>query len=421
MVSKVVMPKASKASKAPKAPKARKAPKAPKATNTKAINAHPKATKKNSRDFAPDLPKYVALLSASKLANTTKVQNASRLGKLVDATGQPVTWTLGHCVESWASLRKVYGAENYRTLRTFVNLALSMLSNHAEEAGDMSATATRNAHACWTKLYAVVSPLALDHYETNEPTEKMKGSHVPWAELERVRDGLIKERPLGMDTLMLSVYTYLPPSRINFGSMRIYGQKGDAKPPPKPDTAEEKATPNFLAISRVGYTTRMAITISAFKNKSLRFPRCVRELPPPLVSLVERSLLAQPRDWLLVSPRTGEPWKDAGTFGLYMRGALKRIFGKPVTANSLRHAFATALDMNEMSPRDKDEAAAMMMTSGRQLERYRLKLPAPPPLGEKAARRAMLGGGTKTTGRERQLSRRYFGSKWEGVAKKGKA
>ena len=187
-----MMPKAAEAPKA--APKAAKA--AP-----KAAKAPPKAPK-SSRDFAPDLPKYVALLVASKLAETTKVQYESRLGKLVDATGRPVAWTLGHCVESWASLRQVYGAENYRTLRTFVNLALSMLSHHAEQAG-MPASAAREAHACWTKLYAVVSPLALEHYETNEPTEKMKGSHVPWAELERVRDRLIKDRPLAMDTLML--------------------------------------------------------------------------------------------------------------------------------------------------------------------------------------------------------------------------
>ena len=186
-----MMPKAAEAPKA--APKAAKAaPKAAKAA-PKAAKAPPKAPK-SSRDFAPDLPKYVALLVASKLAETTKVQYESRLGKLVDATGRPVAWTLGHCVESWASLRQVYGAENYRTLRTFVNLALSMLSHHAEQAG-MPASAAREAHACWTKLYALVSPLALEHYETNEnePTEKMKGSHVPWAELERVRDRLISD------------------------------------------------------------------------------------------------------------------------------------------------------------------------------------------------------------------------------------
>jgi hypothetical protein len=307
-----------------------------------------------------------------------------------------------------------------------------MLSNNAEQAG-MAASAVREAHACWTKLYAVVSPLALEHYETNEPTEKMKGSHVPWAELERVRDRLIKDRPLATDTLMLSLYTYLPPSRINFGSMRIYGQRRQggtpsAQPPtapPLPDTAEERATPNFMAISRGSEgQTRMAITISAFKNKSLRFPRCVRELPPPLVALIERSLAAQPRDWLLVSPRTGEPWREAGAFGLYMRGALKRIFGKPVTANSLRHAFATALDMNQMSPRDKEATAATMMTSGRQLERYRMKLPVASAASNglaataagKSSRKLSVGG----MGTDRQKARRYFASKWEDVMK-GKA
>ena len=328
------------------------------------------------REFAPDLPTYCALIAASKLADTTRTQYASRLGRMVDATAQSVAWTLGHCKESWGALGRQYGPENYRTLRTFVNLALSMLTNNAEAAG-MSAKAKNEAHACWTKLYASVSPLALEHYETNEPTEKMLGSHVPWAELERVRDRLVKERPQGMDTLLLAFYTYIPPSRINFGSTRIYGQAPGGPMPPEPDSPEERSVPNFLSIERRkgGGPARMTLTISAFKNKSVRFPRSVRELPGPLVALVESSLAERPRDWLFVSPRTNKPWSESGAFGNYMRDSLRRVFGKPVTANSIRHAFATALDMNSMTPRDKDATAAAMMTSSRQLERYRMKLP----------------------------------------------
>ena len=332
------------------------------------------------REFATDLATYVALIEASSLAEATKKQYVSRLGRLVDATERTVGWTLGHCAESWKALGRQHGAENYRTLRTFVNLALSLLSNNAEAAG-MSGTAVREAHACWTKLYASVSPLALEHYETNEPTEKMLESHVPWAELERVRDRLVKERPEAAETLLLALYTYIPPSRINFGSTRIYGRGGSEKPP-EPDTAEERATPNFLTIERMpgmprrpSAPLRMTLTISAFKNKSVRFPRSVRELPAPLVKLVESSLAGHPRDWLFVSPRTGEPWTDAVVFGNWMRDGLRRIFGKPVTANSIRHAFATALDMNSMTPREKEATAASMMTSSRQLERYRMKLP----------------------------------------------
>ena len=93
------------------------------------------------------------------------------------------------------------------------------------------------------------------------------------------------------------------------------------------------------------------------------------------MALVESSLAERPRDWLFVSPRTNKPWSESGAFGNYMRDSLRRVFGKPVTANSIRHAFATALDMNSMTPRDKDAAAAAMMTSSRQLERYRMKLP----------------------------------------------
>ena len=64
-----------------------------------------------ARGFAPDLPAFEALIMASELADMTKMQYISRLGKLVDATGQTVAWTLGHCTESWALLCEAYGAD----------------------------------------------------------------------------------------------------------------------------------------------------------------------------------------------------------------------------------------------------------------------------------------------------------------------
>ena len=328
-----------------------------------------------ARGYAPDLPAFDASIMASGLADMTKVQYVSRLGKLVDATGHTVAWTLEHCTESWELLRKTYSADNHATLRTFVNLALSLLSRAAIGQG-MAAATVLEAQARWKELYTSVTLLALEHYETSEPTEKMLAGHVPWAELEQMRDKMIAESPHSMETLMLAMYTYLPPSRLDFGRTRIYGQRGGSPPPPRPDTAEEKATPNFLAIARgPDGAVKMTLTVSEFKTRCAKFPRSVRELPAALAALVEASLAAKPREWLLVSPRTSQPWKDDQAFGLYMRNALQRIFGKPVTANSIRHAFATSLDMNSLTPRGKDELAAKMMTSGRQLERYRMRLP----------------------------------------------
>jgi hypothetical protein len=327
-----------------------------------------------------DLARYNACIARSGLAEVTRKQYQSRLGMLVRAAGEgskegkTVDWTLRHCKQAWAGLEARYGARNYRTLRTFVNLALSMLTNHAERCG-MSAEDARAAHGCWTRLYAAVTPLALEHYETNEPTARMRAAHVPWKRILEVRDGLIRDRPLAPETLLLSMYTFLPPCRVDLGDVRVYRLDGgngkkDKDMPPAPDSAAERATPNFVTVRRDG---GMSLTLSAFKNRSASFPRSVRELPEPLRRLVAASLEAQPRDWLMVSPRTGEPWTDPGSFGKFMRDALRRLFGRPLTANGIRHAFATALDLNALSPRDKDEVARTMLTSARQLERYRLK------------------------------------------------
>lgn len=396
------------------------------------------AKQRERRAKAPDLATYEALIAGSDLAPATKLQYTSRLRKLVDVTGRSVAWTLGHCRESWTLLGREYGPENWSTLRTFVNLALSLLSNNAEAAG-MAAASKASSHRCWTDLYAEVTPRALDHYETNEPTERMLGSHVPWAEILAARDREVRERPLEWETLLLAFYTYLPPSRINFGRVRIYR---DASEAPRPDTEEERETPNFVVLPPVTVAPAAkpeadareggprgalppTLTISAFKNKTARFPRSVRELPAELASLLRRSLEHRPRDWLFVMPSTGGPWgsTDSIAFGNWTREGLRRVFGgRPVTANTIRHSFATALDMNAMTPREKEATAASMMTSAYQLERYRMRLP-PSGAGSDGLGRcrvvcdAQAGGGARPASsywseRVRQMRRVYHEDKW---------
>ena len=74
----------------------------------------------------------------------------------------------------------------------------------------------------------------------------------------------------------------------------------------------------------------------------------VRVLPHHLATVVQASLRASPRQWLFEAPRGG-PFTEEAHFTSWANRVYKGVFGKPVTANTLRHAFISSIDMNRTS------------------------------------------------------------------------
>lgn len=73
---------------------------------------------------------------------------------------------------------------------------------------------------------------------------------------------------------------------------------------------------------------------------SRHFPSLQRHLPPELIKMLERSVKQQPRNWLF-STAKGGAFSGQG-FLQWKTGVFRRAFhGRPVTSNSLRHAYIT--------------------------------------------------------------------------------
>jgi hypothetical protein len=83
----------------------------------------------------------------------------------------------------------------------------------------------------------------------------------------------------------------------------------------------------------------------------------VRVLPQQLAAVVRASLQASPRDWLFEAPRGG-PFTEEAHFTAWANRVYKAVFGKPVTANILRHAFISAIDVNRTSTAALEATAA---------------------------------------------------------------
>jgi hypothetical protein len=108
------------------------------------------------------------------------------------------------------------------------------------------------------------------------------------------------------------------------------------------------------------------------------FPRLERYLPQSLVRMVEESVKQQPRNWLF-STRHGSAYSNNG-FLAWKSSVFRRAFnGRPVTSNSLRHAYITEHVgglANMSTNQARDIASAMGHTLSMQRQYVRLPLRA---------------------------------------------
>lgn len=84
-----------------------------------------------------------------------------------------------------------------------------------------------------------------------------------------------------------------------------------------------------------------------------------RVLCAALSRVIRVSLRRQPREMLFVAPR-GAPFTSEAAFTSWANRALARMFGRPTTANTLRHSYVTALHNAGVSAAAIIETAARM-------------------------------------------------------------
>jgi hypothetical protein len=113
---------------------------------------------------------------------------------------------------------------------------------------------------------------------------------------------------------------------------------------------------NYLIAAADGGKTILVLrehkTSHAAKVGTLR-----RVLPKQLADVIQASLLAVPRDWLFEAPRGG-PFTQEAHFTAWANRIYKEVFGRAVTANILRHAFISAIDVNRTSTAALEATAA---------------------------------------------------------------
>jgi hypothetical protein len=160
-----------------------------------------------------------------------------------------------------------------------------------------------------------------ERYTNQEPTANQTKNAVSWKQV-------LEAREANPDNLLLAIYTYIPPVRADYNKVHLI-REGTAIPKGE----------NYILMG-----SEYKLVLQEFKTAKT-YTTIEHVLPERLKKLLEKSLAAEPRDYLFVSPLTREP-QTAARFAEWAGTNLSKLIGKKTSLTALRHAFVHTLDYN---------------------------------------------------------------------------
>lgn len=298
----------------------------------------------------PYLKKFTEVIDKSTLAKLSKVEYKGRLQRLTVITGHDVDWIIHNCKDVQKKL-KSYAPT---TQKGYINTVLTVFKYTKDLKKKQP-----NSYKCWFDALNKINLVVEAKYDNIEPSQKQLDTYVSWDNIIKRRETLNND---SQEYLLLSMYTMIPPARADMNHVKIYHKE--------PSDKEIEKQPNYLIIKE----NTMRLIYNEFKSRGRKIQRYEKELPENLKKVIINSLEKHPREYLIVSPRTGEPYENAATYTKYFDRMLHKIFDKAVTINTLRHSFVNALP-HTLTPGERDAIARELMHDERTMQRYRLILP----------------------------------------------
>jgi hypothetical protein len=304
----------------------------------------------------PFLFKFVEVIQNTDLGATSKKNYEHRLHRLVQLTNKDIDWVLSNCMKTLDILKKQNITEP-QSLKALINSILTLFK-HTKNLK----LKRKKEYTCWIQQFKIVNAKAEEKYDKIQPSKRQIEAYVPWNDIILKRDELDKDSNA---YLLLCLYTMLPPARADMNCVKIVSKS-------KLTDAEIKKHPNHIIVLPTG----MKLVYNEFKTKSRKLQRYEKVLPQELVDVIQHSLKIKPREYLIVSPKTNNPYIKSNSFTQYFDRLLTSIFKKRMSINTLRHSFVNSVDMNKVTPLEKELLARDMMHSPEMFDRYRLVIPA---------------------------------------------
>ena len=208
------------------------------------------------------------------------------------------------------------------------------------------------AHKLWSEAYAQTNEAVDTQYKQNKPSERQLEGYVPFADIAAKRGTLPKG---SAERLLLAMYTLIYPMRADYNAVRLYARQLPAQP-----------EANYILLGARG----CKLVLREYKTARTHGVY-EKELPAALCEEIHDSLAAAPREYLFVNSYN-KPYTDANGYVAFANRVFKRVFGKPLTINIVRHAFISSLDYNQLSVADKEAIAREMGHTAAIQDQYRL-------------------------------------------------
>ena len=261
---------------------------------------------------------------------------------------------------AWGAVMQKYPAVNTRHMLTKTILATfkhAMGCSGAPRDGDVQpahspacCTECGPAHDRWLAIMRDLEAAARSRILSSEMSEREERAWVDFRDVQAL-EARIRADPTCCGThehLLLAMYSLTEPLRGgDLGVVRIL-----------PDEPAAEATAGNVLIVPPRSDAPCVLLLREHKTSSSH-GMLRRVLCAALTSVIRASLRRQPREMLFVAPR-GAPFTSEAVFTSWANRALARIFGRPTTANTLRHSYVTALHDAGVSAGAIVETAARM-------------------------------------------------------------
>lgn len=304
----------------------------------------------------PFLIKFKDIIDKTNLSDVSKSNYKYRLERLTTLTNKDVDWIINNCKKT-LSILSDKNIKEPQSVKAMINAILTIFK-HTKGLRETK----QKAYTCWITHFKEVNEKAQEKYEKIEASPRQIEAYVPWDEVLNKRDRLDRT---SNEYFILCLYTMLPPARADFNKVRVIKEN-------KVTEDLIKQYPNHLIINPKG----MKLVYNEFKTKSKKLQQYEKILPDGLVNVIKDSLKRQPRDFLVISDKTGEPYHKPNSFTQHVKRVLYKVFNKSMSINTLRHSFVNNVDMNTITPLEKEQLARDMMHSPNMFDRYRLSIPA---------------------------------------------
>jgi len=199
----------------------------------------------------------------------------------------------------------------------------------------------------------------------NAPTKRQKDAYIPFENIVKKRDELIKG---SFERLILAFYTYIPPLRCDLNKVRIYTEKnckGIDKQDKHLEDCDSKKE-NYVLLDTKKHTGKLILNEYKTAHSLNKYEK---ELPKELISELEESLKKYDREYLFVD-RKGDPY-IANSYTRWVNRILQKLFNTKITVSLIRHAYINTLDFNKLTIQEKEDIAKDMAHSVDTQARYK--------------------------------------------------